>query len=46
MPEKDNDEISDDTSAEVISNQDVIEELTREEEEPQKSDEEIQAALV
>ena len=46
MPEKDNDEISDDTSAEVISNQDVIEELTSEEDEPEKSVEEIQAALV
>ena len=46
MPEKDNDEISDDTSAEVISSQDVIEELTSEGNEPEKSVEEIQAALV
>ena len=43
MPENKNDEISDDSNAEVLSSEDVIEEITSEENEQEKSVEEIQA---
>ena len=46
MPEKKNDEISDDSNAAVLSSEDVIEEITSEEHEHEKSLEEIQAELV
>jgi len=46
LPEKKNDETSDESKAEVLSSEDVIEEITSEENEQEKSVEEIQAELV